>query len=133
MKLHGRTLVKGKASGELLATLQPISFLGGVDPDTGVIRDQKHELYGISMTGKIFAVPNTVGSSVGAYVVYGMVRKGTSPAGIVADAADINLVTGCAAAGLPLLIGIDVKKLLSYEGKKALLDADSGYIEIKPD
>jgi predicted aconitase with swiveling domain len=125
MKLHGKAIVRGKVSGELLPTLQPLSFLGGVDPETGIVRDSKHELYGQTLKGKIFAIPYTVGSSVGAYVIYGMAMKKTNPAGIVANTGDINLVTGCAAAGIPLLSKIDINKLLGYRGKKAVLDSAS--------
>lgn len=133
MKLYGKAIVRGKVSGELLSTLQPISFLGGVYPENGTIRDSKHELYGQSIKGKIFAIPYTVGSSVGAYVIYGMAMKNTNPAGIVADTGDINLVTGCAAAGIPLLLQVDIKKLSKHNGKKALLDSASSTISIIDD
>ncbi|MEM3637693.1 MAG: DUF126 domain-containing protein [Conexivisphaerales archaeon] len=131
MKLEGKTIVRGRVAGELLPTLQPLSFLGGVDPDTGMVRDSRHELYGQTLKGKIFAVPYTVGSSVGAYVIYGMAIKKTNPAGIVTNTGDINLVTGCAAAGIPLLAGIDIKMLGGLKGKMAILDATSRMLEIK--
>ena len=46
MNLTGRSISKGTASGELLATDTPISFLGGVDPRTGIIIDESHPLAG---------------------------------------------------------------------------------------
>lgn len=125
MIFHGRIVVRGRAEGELLATLQPLSFLGGVDPESGIIRDQKHELFSQSIRGKVFALPYSVGSSVGAYVIYGMAVRKTNPVAIVSDTGDINLVTGCAAAGIPLLLGIKINNLIGFKGKKAILDGDS--------
>ena len=37
MELKGRIISKGSGEGEALATSQPISFYGGVDPNTGEI------------------------------------------------------------------------------------------------
>jgi predicted aconitase with swiveling domain len=128
MKLRGRVFVKGKAEGELVATSQPISFLGGVDPQTGTVRDGNHELNGVSLRGKVFAVPWTVGSSVGAYIIYGMALKGTGPSGIVTLTGDINLVSGCAVSGIPLIAGIDPAKLIRHNGSWATLDAEAGYL-----
>ena len=38
-----RIISKGKDSGNALVTKDPISFLGGVDPKTGIVIDKKHE------------------------------------------------------------------------------------------
>ena len=43
MELIGRTISNGVAEGEALCTLQPISFYGGVNPDTSVIIEKGHE------------------------------------------------------------------------------------------
>ncbi len=45
-QLKGRIIYKGKAEGEALVTSQPISFYGGVDPNTGVVTEKGHELQG---------------------------------------------------------------------------------------
>ncbi|MDH5461032.1 MAG: DUF126 domain-containing protein, partial [Candidatus Bathyarchaeota archaeon] len=42
MELKGRIISKGVAEGEALTTSQPISFYGGVDPDTGIIIEKGH-------------------------------------------------------------------------------------------
>jgi len=36
-QLKGRLISKGKAQGEALVTSQPISFYGGIDPNTGIV------------------------------------------------------------------------------------------------
>ena len=39
-----RNIAKGKAKGELIVSTEPISFLGGVNPENGQIIDPNHEL-----------------------------------------------------------------------------------------
>ena len=41
-----KTIVKGKVTGKVLKSSQPINFLGSVDKKTGAITDQKHVLFG---------------------------------------------------------------------------------------
>lgn len=44
-RIRGRIISKGIGKGSAVVTHQPLSFLGGVDPKRGVIKDAKHELY----------------------------------------------------------------------------------------
>ncbi|MEM0075626.1 MAG: DUF126 domain-containing protein [Conexivisphaerales archaeon] len=125
MKIKGKVLVKGIAEGLLLPSKQPLSFLGGVDPATGMVRDRAHELYGTMLKGKILALPYTVGSSVGAYIIYGIAKNGVGPSGIITELGDINLVSGCAVAGTPLISGISIDTILKYKGVKAKIDAET--------
>ena len=39
-----RSIAKGKGKGELIVSSEPISFLGGVNPENGEIIDPNHEL-----------------------------------------------------------------------------------------
>jgi len=64
-QLKGRIIYGEKAEGEALTTTQPISFYGGVDPNTGVIIEKGHELQGISVKDKILVFPQGKGSTVG--------------------------------------------------------------------
>ena len=130
MKLAGRGLVEGKASGRLIVSRQPLSFLGGVDPDSGVVVDKAHELVGQKLTGKVLALPYTVGSSVGAYVIYNLNRKSLGPSAVVAVKGDITLVSGCALAGLPLADGFDLAKLVGYAGRMVSLDGARGILTL---
>jgi predicted aconitase with swiveling domain len=130
MKLVGRGLVEGSASGKLLVSVQPISFLGAVEAETGVVVEKGHELYGEKLRGSILAIPYTVGSSVGAYVIYNLKKKGVGPEGIVAKKGDITLVSGCALAGLPLADGFELKRLKEKAGRMATLDGGSGILTL---
>ena len=48
-----RNIAKGKGKGELIVSSEPISFLGGVNPDTGEIIDPNHELKGEIIKDKV--------------------------------------------------------------------------------
>jgi uncharacterized protein len=119
--------VEGKARGEVLYSSSPIAFLQGVDPETGAVSDQKHELYGKPFAGKILVFPNAVGSSVGAYVIYRMKKKKTGPKAMVNQNADIITASGCALAGIPLF---DMREndILVLKGKMVVLKG--GELEI---
>jgi len=126
LKLAGRGLVQGKASGKLLVTGQQLSFLGGVDSDSGKVVDRNHELCGQKLTGVVLALPYTVGSSVGAYVIYNLTKKALGPSAVVAVKGDITLVSGCALAGLPLADGFQIAQLKEHDGRMASLDGATG-------
>jgi predicted aconitase with swiveling domain len=110
--INGRGLVDGIVSGSLVASRQSLSFLGGVDRFTGEIVDRKNNLYGERIAGKILYIPTSVGSTVGAYIIYSICKNNLGPKAIVCEKADSTLVTGCAIAGIPLVEGIYFNQLL---------------------
>lgn len=97
-----RCIVEGDPTGEVLFSSKPIAFLQGVDPERGCVSDEKHEIYSMSFKDKVLVFPNSVGSSVGAYVIYRLKRKGNAPKAIVNEKSDIITASGCAIAGIPL-------------------------------
>jgi len=86
--------VSGRSEGELLATEQPISFWGGVDPHKGIINDPRHQLFGESITGKVLAFPFGKGSAAAPLVVLELVRAKKAPAALVQIEVDPLLVSG---------------------------------------
>jgi predicted aconitase with swiveling domain len=83
MEMKGRIIYRGKAEAEALVTTQPISFYGGVDPNTGTVIEKGHELQGVSINGKILVFPQGKGSTVGSYTLYRLKKNGVAPAGMV--------------------------------------------------
>ena len=69
-----RNIAKGKAKGELLVSSEPISFLGGVNPENGEVIDPNHELKGQSVKDKVLFIPGGKGSTVGSYVIFQMMK-----------------------------------------------------------
>jgi predicted aconitase with swiveling domain len=127
--LKGRTIVPGKCRGKALVATKPISFLGGIDPDTGKIVEKNHDLQGESVRGRILCFPHGHGSTVGSYVLYALARKGLAPKAIVNQTADPVVVVGAIIAGIPMIDKIDIKKIPN--GVQVEVDADDGIIRLK--
>jgi predicted aconitase with swiveling domain len=111
MELKGRIILKGKAQEEALTTLQPISFYGGVDPNTGEIIEKGHELQGKSVKGKILVFPTGKGSTVGSYTLYRMKKNGTAPAGIINKECETVVAVGAIISEIPCVDKIDISKI----------------------
>ena len=92
--VHGRGLSGGTGRGPVLLSPEPISFLGGVDPETGEITEKGHPLYGKRVGGTVLVFPQGKGSTVGSYVLYALARTGKAPAGMVNAEAEPIIVTG---------------------------------------
>jgi predicted aconitase with swiveling domain len=110
-QLKGRLISKGKGEGEALVTTQPMSFYGGVDPNTGVVIEKGHELQGQSVRGKIFVFPTGKGSTVGSYTLYRMKKNGTAPAGIVNRECETVIAVGVIISEIPCVDKIDIAKI----------------------
>jgi hypothetical protein len=110
-QLKGRIIYKGKAEGEVLVTSQPISFYGGVDPNTGVVIEKGHELQGQSVKGKILVFPTGKGSTVGSYTLYRMKKNGTAPAGMINKECETIVAVGAIISEIPCVDQVDVSKI----------------------
>jgi hypothetical protein len=111
MELKGRAISKGIAKGEALATSQPISFYGGVDPETSIVLEKGHELEGKTVKGKILAFPNGKGSTVGSYTLYRMKKNDTAPAGILNKECETVIAVGAIISEIPCIDQIDISKI----------------------
>ena len=126
-----RKISKGQAQGEVIITKDSISFLGGVDPNTGMIIDPNHELYGRTISGKILVMPSGKGSTVGSYVLYQMHKNNTAPLAIIALEAEPIIATGAIMAAIPMVDqpNDDIFNLMK-DGDLVNLNADECKIKI---
>lgn len=83
MLARGRPIIPGDAHGCVLLAKRPLSFWGGIHPETGLIIDHRHDRYGESVVGRIFAFPAEKGSSTGSAVLLELARIGKGPAAIL--------------------------------------------------
>ncbi len=111
VELKGRIISKGVAEGEAITTTQPISFYGGVDPDTGEIIEKEHELQGKTVKGKILVFPTGKGSTVGSYTLYRMKKNGTAPAGIINKECETVVAVGTIISGIACVDKIDISTI----------------------
>ena len=101
--LKGRPISRGQAEGEALVTNQSISFLGSIDPDTGVVVEKGHELEGKDVTGKVLVFPSGKGSTVGSYVMYQLKKNGTAPAAVINRSAEPIVAVGAIISDIPMV------------------------------
>jgi predicted aconitase with swiveling domain len=129
MKLTGRKIFKGEATGEALVTKDGISFYGGVDPDTGIIVEKGHELENVSINDKILVFPSGKGSTVGSYVIYQMAKTGKGPKALVLKDCEAIVAVGCIIGEIPCVDQIDISKITT--GMNISINADEASVEIE--
>ncbi len=131
MILKGRKVVGGTAEGEALISKDPVSFYGGVDPDTGIITEPRHSLCGRCITGKVFVFPPGKGSTVGSYVIYRMKKQGTAPVAIVNVETEAILATGCVISSIPLVDKLDADPIKTLNtGMRLRVVGEKGLVEV---
>lgn len=81
--LNGKALIAGQAAGAILHADVGLSFMGGVDPATGIVIDTHHPLQGQSVAGKILAIPSGRGSCSGSLVMFELLMNGQAPAALI--------------------------------------------------
>jgi predicted aconitase with swiveling domain len=128
MNLEGRKIFGGKAQGRALVSPEPISFYGGVNPDTGMIEEQGHPLHGRSVSGRVLVFPSGKGSTVGSYTLYRMKKAGRAPAAILNRECETIVAVGTIIAEIPCLDGLNIDKI--PDDSLVLVDADNGRVEI---
>ncbi len=123
-----KVIVKGKTSGKVLLSKNPINFLGGVDKITGKVRDEIHDLFGRSIENKILVFPYGIGSSVGAYTIYSLKYNKSAPLAMICMKADLTTASGCAISNIPLIVADKEEYELLKDGQEVLVDAVDGKI-----
>ncbi len=84
----GQVIVPGEAIAEAVVTDTPLSFWGGLDPDTAEVIDRHHPLLGASLAGKVLVMPSGRGSCTASGVLLETIRNGVAPAAIVLSRVD---------------------------------------------
>jgi phosphomecalonate degydratase small subunit len=129
-QLKGRIIYKGKAEGKALVTTMPISFYGGVDPNTGVVMEKGHELNGVSIKGKVLVFPQGKGSTVGSYTLYRLKKNGVAPAAMINKETETIVAVGAIISEIPFVDKVDVSKFKT--GNKVSVENDTVTISYPP-
>lgn len=108
--------------------MKPISFLGGVNPNSGLIIERNHDLKGKNVKGRILVFPYGHGSTVGSYVLYSLAKKGLGPKAIINQTADPVVVVGAIIANIPMMDQIDIQQIRTDDNVE--VDCDKGLIKI---
>jgi predicted aconitase with swiveling domain len=130
LKVH--KVAKGKAVGEALISRSPISFLGGINPQTGIVVERGHELEGQSISGKILVYPVGKGSTAGSFQVYELACQQRAPKAIVNVRADPIVAAGAIISNIPMVDHLDENALETIRtGDIVEVDADGGFVTVK--
>jgi len=127
-QLAGRVIKAGEAEGLALVSAQPIGFLGGVDPETGIVVEPGHPLQGQCVTGRVLVFPSGKGSTVGSYTLYWMAQAGTAPAAIVNAESEAIVAVGAIIAGIPMVDKVDITQISTGDRVRI----DGGCLTVMP-
>jgi predicted aconitase with swiveling domain len=127
--IRARGISKGVGQGELVVSPHPISFLSGVNPDSGIIVESGHPLNGVCITGKVLAFPHGKGSTVGSYVLYALKMNGLAPAAIINNEAEPIVALGAIMAGIPMVDRPEVSLVRLKNGTRVTVDGDRGELD----
>ena len=120
-----KIIVKGKAKGVILKSKNPINFLGSVDKKSGIIHNEKYDIFNKSVKDSVFVFPHGVGSSVGAYTIFSLKSNNTAPVAMICQKADLTVASGCALADIPMIIVSNDEFDSIEDGKEIQIDTES--------
>lgn len=132
VRIQVRKISRGKAEGEAIVSKKPFSFLGDVNPETGIVVDKNSDIFGESIANRIFVFPEGRGSTVGTYVLLRMKKNGCAPAGMVMVKSEAIVAVGAIIAEIPL-VDMPERNVLEFirTGDHVIINADEGWIEVE--
>lgn len=133
IRIKGTTIVAGVVKGEALVSSMPISFTGGMDPKTGIIRERGHAIVGQSVAGKILVFPQGKGSTTGSWQYWVAYKKGKAPAGIINVKAEGIVTCSAVITNTPMIHMLEKNPLeVIKTGDMVTINGDEGWIEVVP-
>jgi predicted aconitase with swiveling domain len=130
MEIKCHKVASGCASGPALVTGDAISFLGNVDPQTGMVVDPAHELFGQCIAGKVLIFPGGKGSTVGSYVIYQLKKRDLAPLAMINIRSEPIVAVGAIISSIPLVDRVPEEILQIEGGTLVEVDADRGFVRI---
>ena len=131
--LRAHKVSKGKAAGEALVSKSPVSFLGGINPETGFVVEKGHEIEGQNVAGKILVFPVGKGSTAGSFQVYELACQKNAPRAMINLRADPVVAIGAIISNIPMVDQLERNPLeMIKTGDFVEVDADQGTVKIRP-
>ena len=134
---QGKGCAPGEFLGDAVVSTQPFGFWQGLDPQTGVVIDKRHDLCGTSLKGKVFVFPYGRGSTGTPGIFLEAVRNGCAPAAIV-NVKSEPMIVMCALLAeaffkvqIPIVDGLpsDAGQILKT-GDRVRISGTTGEVEI---
>lgn len=129
--LKGRKISKGMGEGQALVSSKPISFLGGVNPDTGVIVERGHDLEGLCIAGRVLVFPRGKGSTGGSWIILRLTENKVAPKAIINVETEPIVAVGAIISKIPLIDKLDKNPIEAIRtGDFVKVDANVGSVTI---
>ena len=129
--INGRSISRGIGSGEVLICKDAISFLGDIDPKTGICVAPNHAIEGKDITGKVLVFPQGKGSTVGSYVLLQLAKNGHAPAAMINLEAETIIVVGAIISKIPMIDKLEKDPFaVLKDGMVVKVDGDKGTLTI---
>jgi predicted aconitase with swiveling domain len=109
--LRGRTIKAGTGRGIALVSPEPISFLGGIDPEQGIVIEKGHPLEGQAISERVLVFPTGKGSTVGSYTMYRLAKNGLAPAAIINAQSEAIVAVGAIISDIPMIDLVDIAQI----------------------
>lgn len=116
MSWQADVLIGGRARGTVLRLDEPVSFWGGISPETSEVVLAGHPQRGERIAGRILVLPRPIGSSSSASVILELLHNGLGPRALILGTRD---------AILP--IGVLVARQMSWDAIPVLVMADPSF------
>lgn len=125
--LTGRVIYNGNITGKVLFSESPIGFFGHIDPETGLIQEPNHPLFGKSIANKILVFPYAKGSTVGSYILYALKKNNKAPIAMILSDCELIVAVGAIISEIPTVDRVDIKKfktddLVKIEGEHITIE-----------
>jgi predicted aconitase with swiveling domain len=135
--LKGKGYTGGVVEAEAVVSEKPFGFWQGIDTDTGIIKDARHDKCGESIKGKVFIYPYGRGSTANSGVFIEAVRNKVAPVALVNIKTEpMNIVSAILAEEFfgvktPVLDGLVPDPFQTVKnGDVVRVDGEKGTLEI---
>jgi len=135
-RFEGHGCAAGEFEGEVVVSSQPFGFWQGMDPQTGIVIDKRHDACGLSIKGKAFVFPFGRGSTGTPGIFLEAVRNGCAPGAII-NVKSEPMIIMCALlaeaflkVSIPIVDGLDVNPMEALRtGDRVRVNGTTGVIE----
>jgi predicted aconitase with swiveling domain len=135
--IHGRGRVEGQVEAEAVVSRLPFGFWQGLDPQTGLVIDQRHDLVGQSLKDKVFVYPYGRGSTGTPGIFLEAVRNKVAPVAII-NLTSEPMIQVCAllaksffGKSIPVVDGLEKNPIETIKtGDRVKIDGRAGTVEI---
>jgi uncharacterized protein len=135
-RLQGRGCAPGEFEGEVVVSRQPFGFWQGLDPQTGLVIDKRHDACGQSLTGKVFVFPYGRGSTGTPGIFLEAVRNGCAPGAII-NVSSEPMIIMCAILAdtflqvrIPVVDGLPEDAVALRSGDRVRVNGSTGAIDV---